>query len=416
MGRGRGGRQPEVDQRDRGLQGLESMTASNVGRPSIPDHRPTPSAGHRPRPLIAVAGRTVSASIDSDGDHDRVGRRRRHHAPRPDPTAARRHLSSGTARCARTWRIGPGSSRCHCRSAPTLDRTPGRRHPGPCWTATTVRLEEGTDVHGGLVGLHPPGRRRDCGQDYRRPPSAPPLGRADRGQDLTTTKLDALIGHIGPNVSKTEMTGVRGFTSELFPMMPYISCPWSRFLQLPRGWWPPSTRPCPPTDRTPLRTAHRPGHPFWIWMVATTTCAGAVAGSRWANCARRSDLTNVPHVVDLLAPLSLAHTAATARRLQGLPGFFTTRYLPGRRRRRAGRPAQPLAPTSAKALKRAQRHRLGQRLPCTSANSRVGICDSAPTHGPTAAHIVRDYLSLGPRRLGLPLPKSLDPLCRADRR
>jgi phosphohistidine swiveling domain-containing protein len=226
-------------------------------------------------------------------------------------------------------------------------------------------------------------------------------------EELTDDKLEALIGHMG-RTFKPEMTRRSGFTSELFPMMPYISLAMVEdFHSYPaRVATVDAAMPAEEIGRR-LRAAPGLGSPLWIWMVGYHYLCGRQALIQMGKLRPDERLDEVRTVVDFWRRLALAHRGDGT--LDYKDAGFTNRYLPAGVVDSLASAAQPLDAASSKALKRLNATVSGYAF-LYFCDSRVGICDSGPYLRPDGRHtIVRDYLSLGPSAWGYPWADKLDP-------
>jgi phosphohistidine swiveling domain-containing protein len=226
-------------------------------------------------------------------------------------------------------------------------------------------------------------------------------------QELTDARLDELIGHMGRSF-KPEMTRRSAFTSELFPMMPYIS------LALIEDFHSHPARVATidaamPAQEIGRRLRAAPGmtSPLWIWMIGYHYLCGRQALIQMGRLRPDERIDEIRTVVDFWRRLTLAHRGDGT--LDYKDAGFTNRYLPAPVVDALASSAQPLDPASAKALKRLNATVSGYAF-LYFCDSRVGVCDSGPYLRPDGRHtIVRDYLSLGPSAWGYPWAEKLDP-------
>jgi phosphohistidine swiveling domain-containing protein len=227
------------------------------------------------------------------------------------------------------------------------------------------------------------------------------------GEELTDEKLDELIGHMG-RTFKPEMTRRSGFTSELFPMLPYISLAMIEDFHS----YPDRVRTIEASMRAEeigrrLRAAPGLASPLWIWMVGYHYLCGRQSLIQMGKLRPDEHVDDVRTVVDFWRRLALAHRGDGT--LDYKDAGFTNRYLPAEVVQALAASAQSLDPASSKALKRLNATVSGYAF-LYFCDSRVGICDSGPYPRPDGRHtIVRDYLSLGPSAWGYPWAEKLDP-------
>jgi len=226
-------------------------------------------------------------------------------------------------------------------------------------------------------------------------------------EELTDERLDDLIGHMG-RTFKPEMTRRSGFTSELFPMLPYISLAMIEDFHS----YPDRVRTIEASMRAEeigrrLRTAPGLTSPLWIWMVGYHYLCGRQSLIQMGKLRPDEQLDDVRTVVDFWRRLTLAHRGDGT--LDYKDAGFTNRYLPADVVDTLAASAQPLDPATSKALKRLNATVSGYAF-LYFCDSRVGICDSGPYPRPDGRQtIVRDYLSLGPSAWGYPWAEKLDP-------
>jgi len=225
--------------------------------------------------------------------------------------------------------------------------------------------------------------------------------------ELTDDRLDDLIGHMG-RAFKPEMTRRSAFTSELFPMLPYMSLSViddfhtyaARVAQIDAAM---------PAEELGKRLKNAPGllSPLWIWMVGYHYLCGRECLLQLGKLRQDERLDEIRTVVDFWRRLTLAHRGDGT--LDYKDAGFTNRYLPEAALDALTGRGQRLDPAQAKALKRLNATVSGYSF-LYFCDSRVGICDSGPYPRPDGRHtIVRDYLSLGPSAWGYPWAKQLRP-------
>ncbi|MEJ2890568.1 PEP-utilizing enzyme [Actinomycetospora aeridis] len=226
-------------------------------------------------------------------------------------------------------------------------------------------------------------------------------------EKLDDAHLDDLVGHMGRTL-KPELTRRSGFTSELFPMLPYMSLSVIEDVsRLPaRLREIDAAMPAEEIGRR-LREAPNQVSPLWIWMIAYHYLCGRECLIQMGRLRPDENIEDVRTVVDFWRRLSLAHRGDGT--LDYKDAGFSNRYLPepvvgdlvGRTR--------PVDADAAKALKRLNATISGYSF-LYFCDSRVGICDSGPyPHAEGRRVIVRDYLSLGRSAWNYPWAESVDP-------
>ena len=201
-------------------------------------------------------------------------------------------------------------------------------------------------------------------------------------EELTDDRLDDLVRHMG-RAFKPEMTRRSGFTSELFPMLPYMT------LSVIDDFHTYGARvavidAAMPAEEIGRRLRAAPGlvSPLWIWMVGYHYLCGRECLIQMGKLGRDERRDEIRAVVDFWRRLALAHRGDGT--LDYKDAGFTNRYLPaaevvGSYWRRASCSTRP----SAKALKRLNATVSGYSF-LYFCDSRVGICDSGPTRARTA--------------------------------
>ncbi|GAA1271065.1 hypothetical protein GCM10009609_37700 [Pseudonocardia aurantiaca] len=227
------------------------------------------------------------------------------------------------------------------------------------------------------------------------------------GEELTDDLLDDLVQHMG-RAFKPEITRRSGFTSELFPMLPYMS------LSVIDDFHTYAERVAVidaalPAQEIGRRLRDRPGQvsPLWIWMVGYHYLTGRECLIQMGKLRRDERIEEVRTVVDFWRRLTLAHRGDGT--LDYKDAGFTNRYLPSEVVDGLVASSEALDPAAAKALKRLNATVSGYSF-LYFCDSRVGICDSGPYPRPDGRHtIVRDYLSLGRSSWAYPWAERLDP-------
>jgi phosphohistidine swiveling domain-containing protein len=226
-------------------------------------------------------------------------------------------------------------------------------------------------------------------------------------EELTDDRLDDLVQHMG-RAFKPEMTRRSSFTSELFPMLPYMSLSVIDDFHTYAGRVAAIDRAMPAEEiGRRLRVAAGQVSPLWIWMVGYHYLCGRECLIRMGKLRRDERLDEVRTVVDFWRRLTLAHRGDGT--LDNKDAGFTNRYLPADVVAGLTAASQPLDATGAKALKRLNATVSGYSF-LYFTDSRVGIYDSGPYVRPDGRHtIVRDYLSLGPSAFAYPWATDLRP-------
>jgi phosphohistidine swiveling domain-containing protein len=226
-------------------------------------------------------------------------------------------------------------------------------------------------------------------------------------EELTDERLDDLVGHMGRSF-KPEMTRRSGFTSELFPMLPYMSLSviddFHTYAERVRVI--DAAMPAEDIGRA-LKDAPGRVSPLWIWMIGYHYLCGRECLIQLGKLRRDERLDEVRTVVDFWRRLALAHRGDGT--LDYKDAGFTNRYLPAGVVDRLVAAGSSLDSGAAKALKRLNATATGYSF-LYFCDSRVGICDSGPYPRGDGRHtIVRDYLSLGPSAWGYPWAEQLQP-------
>jgi phosphohistidine swiveling domain-containing protein len=225
-------------------------------------------------------------------------------------------------------------------------------------------------------------------------------------EELTDDRLDDLVQHMG-RAFKPEMTRRSGFTSELFPMLPYMS------LSVIEDFHSYAERvavidAAMPAEEIGRRLREGPNRvsPLWIWMVGYHYLCGRQCLIQMGELAPGERIEEVRTVVDFWRRLTLAHRGDGT--LDYKDAGFTNRYLPQPVVDELAAAATPLDATASKALKRLNATVSGYSF-LYFCDSRVGICDSGPYPCGTRRTLVRDYLSLGPSAWAYPWAEDLTP-------
>lgn len=224
-------------------------------------------------------------------------------------------------------------------------------------------------------------------------------------EPLTDEHLDDLVQHMG-RTFKPEMTRRSGFTSELFPMMPYMSLStiedFHSYAERVR-----TIEAAMPAEDIGRRLKGRAGvaSPLWIWMAAYHYLTGRQCLIQM-GLVKPSDRTDeIRTVVDFWRRLTLAQRGDGT--LDNKDAGFTNRYLPAEEVSSLLEFATPLRPADMKALKRLNATVTGY-LFLHFTDSRVGIYDSGPyPAGDGQVAIVRDLLCLQPSDFAYPWAEGL---------
>jgi phosphohistidine swiveling domain-containing protein len=226
-------------------------------------------------------------------------------------------------------------------------------------------------------------------------------------EPLTDDRLDDLVQHMG-RAFKPEMTRRSSFTSELFPMLPYMSLSviddFHTYAQ--RVAVIDAAMPAEEIGRR-LRTASGKASPLWIWMAGYHYLSGRECLIQMGRLRPDERTDEIRTVVDFWRRLTLAHRGDGT--LDNKDAGFTNRYLPADVVTSLSGATRRLDADSAKALKRLNATVAGYSF-LYFTDSRVGIYDSGPYVRPDGRHtIVRDYLSLGPSAFDYPWARDLQP-------
>jgi hypothetical protein len=207
---------------------------------------------------------------------------------------------------------------------------------------------------------------------------------------------------------KPELTRRSGFTSELFPMLPYMSLSVvedvSRFPARLR-----EIDAAMPAEEIGRRVRETPNQisPLWIWIIAYHYLCGRECLIQMGRLRPDENLDDVRTVVDFWRRLSLAHRGDGT--LDYKDAGFSNRHLPQAVVDDLVSATEPLAADSAKTLKRLNATITGYSF-LYFCDSRVGICDTGPYPRPDGSRvIVRDYLSLGRSAWNYPWAEAVEP-------
>lgn len=226
-------------------------------------------------------------------------------------------------------------------------------------------------------------------------------------EKLTDERLDDLVQHMG-RAFKPEMTRRSSFTSELFPMLPYMSLSviddFHTYAERVRVI--DAALPAQEIGRR-LRTAPGKASPLWIWMAGYHYLSGRECLIKMGRLRHDERTEEIRTVVDFWRRLTLAHRGDGT--LDNKDAVFTNRYLSSEVVAGLTGKSQRLDADSAKALKRLNATVAGYSF-LYFTDSRVGIYDSGPYVQPDGRHtLVRDYLSLGESAFAYPWAQGLEP-------
>lgn len=224
-------------------------------------------------------------------------------------------------------------------------------------------------------------------------------------EPLTDEHLDDLVQHMG-RTFKPEMTRRSGFTSELFPMMPYMSLStiedFHTYADRVR-----TIEAAMPAEEIGRLLKGRTGvaSPLWIWMSAYHYLTGRQCLIQMGLVKPTDRTDEIRTVVDFWRRLTLAQRGDGT--LDNKDAGFTNRYLPDDEVESLLALATPLPPADMKALKRLNATVTGY-LFLHFTDSRVGIYDSGPyPAGRGQVAIVRDLLCLQPSAFAYPWAEGL---------
>ncbi|MFE0749036.1 PEP-utilizing enzyme [Gordonia sp. NPDC058843] len=227
------------------------------------------------------------------------------------------------------------------------------------------------------------------------------------GEPLTEEGLDALIQHMGRSF-KPEMTRRSGFTSEIFPMMPYMSMSVIEDFHS----YPARIRAIDaamPAEQIGARLRDDAGlvSPLWIWMVGYHYLCGRELLIHSGRLGPADDLDDVGTVVDFWRRLTLAHRGDGT--LDYKDAGFSNQYLPADVVDELRATRRDLDDETNASLKKLNAALSGYCFMYFT-DSRVGICDNGPYPEPDGeATVVRDFLSLDSGTFAYPWASDLDP-------
>ena len=226
-------------------------------------------------------------------------------------------------------------------------------------------------------------------------------------ESLSDNELNDLILHMG-RAFKPEMTRRSGFTSEIFPMMPYISMSVIEDYHT----YPERVRiidAAMPAEEIGRRLREQPGlvSPLWIWMVGYHYLCGRELLIGMGALDPSDDLEDVRTVVDFWRRLTLAHRGDGT--LDYKDAGFTNRYLDDGTVSDLRGSLAPLESATRKELQTLNAALSGYCFMYFT-DSRVGICDNGPyPDGEHTATLVRDFLSLDAGAFGYRWAHDSDP-------
>ncbi len=228
-------------------------------------------------------------------------------------------------------------------------------------------------------------------------------------EPLTDDKLNDLIQHMG-RAFKPEMTRRSAFTSELFPMLPYMSLSVIEDFHTygPRVATIDAALPAHEIGRRLRRTAGA-ASPLWTWMAGYHYLCGRECLIRMGRLGRGDRIEEIRTVVDFWRRLALAQRGDGT--LDNKDAGFSNRYLPDAEVAALLDQTEPLTEAGAKALKRLNATVAGYSF-LYFTDSRVGIYDSGPyPAGDGRLAIVRDYVCLKPSVFEYPWATHVDAPC-----
>ncbi|WP_040798159.1 PEP-utilizing enzyme [Nocardia higoensis] len=226
-------------------------------------------------------------------------------------------------------------------------------------------------------------------------------------QRMSDEQLEALVLHMGRSF-KPEMTRRSGFTSEIFPMMPYMSMSVIEDFHS----YPARIRAIDaavPAEVLGARLRENAGlvSPLWIWMVGYHYLCGRELLIHMGKLAPSDDLDDVRTVVDFWRRLTLAHRGDGT--LDYKDAGFTNRYLPEAVVAQLRGTCRELDAATSKQLRQLNAALSGYCFMYFT-DSRVGICDNGPyPAGDGQATLVRDFLSLDTGPFEYPWARESDP-------
>ncbi|TYQ11761.1 UNVERIFIED_ORG: Phosphoenolpyruvate-protein kinase (PTS system EI component in bacteria) [Gordonia westfalica J30] len=227
------------------------------------------------------------------------------------------------------------------------------------------------------------------------------------GQTPTDDQLDELIQHMGRSF-KPEMTRRSGFTSEIFPMMPYMSMSVIEDFHS----YPARIRAIDaamPAEEIGARLRENAGlvSPLWIWMVGYHYLCGRELLIHSGRLRATDDLDDVRTVVDFWRRLTLAHRGDGT--LDYKDAGFSNQYLPERIVDDLRATRRDLDEETNGSLKKLNAALSGYCFMYFT-DSRVAICDNGPyPEADGEATVVRDFLSLDSGAFAYPWASELDP-------
>ncbi|MBY8857240.1 hypothetical protein K7711_12190 [Nocardia sp. CA2R105] len=226
-------------------------------------------------------------------------------------------------------------------------------------------------------------------------------------QPLSDEQLEALILHMGRSF-KPEMTRRSGFTSEIFPMMPYMAMSVIEdFHSYPARIRAIDT--AMPAQEIGARLRQDAGlvSPLWIWMAGYHYLCGRELLIHMGKLGPSDDLDDVRTVVDFWRRLTLGHRGDGT--LDYKDAGFTNRYLPDEIVADLRETCRKLDDSASKELKQLNAA-LSAYCFMYFTDSRVGICDNGPYVDEDGnATLVRDFLSLDSGPFDYPWAQLCDP-------
>lgn len=208
----------------------------------------------------------------------------------------------------------------------------------------------------------------------------------------TPEQVDDLIGHMG-RAFKPEMTRRSAFTSELFPMLPYMCLStiddFNTYGERVR-----TISAAMPPERIGRELSQRCGQasPLWTWMAGYHYLCGREALIQLGGVEVGDRADEIYDVVDFWRRLTLAQRGDGT--LDNKDAGFTNRYLPEAEVAWLLDTTQPLDDGTRKSLKHLNATVSGFSF-LSFTDARVGIYDSGPYDaGDGTVFLVRDYLCL----------------------
>lgn len=211
-------------------------------------------------------------------------------------------------------------------------------------------------------------------------------------EELTPERADDLISHMG-RAFKPEMTRRSAFTSELFPMLPYMCLStiedFNTYGERVRR-----ISAAMPPEQIARELSQRCGQasPLWTWMAGYHFLCGRETLIQLGGAETGDRADDIRDAIDFWRRLTLAQRGDGT--LDNKDAGFTNRYLPEEEVNWLLETAQPLDDATRKGLKQLNATVSGFSF-LSFTDSRVGIYDSGPYDaGDGSVFLVRDYLCL----------------------